>query len=104
MIDGPALQPLSLANSPSPGDPFNADPFAYDYPPPSMTASEETGEVTDPAWYLPGTTSRAHLELFPSGGEELVTALSATITNPFDLPPFSIPFMKPGLLSASFHD
>lgn len=88
MIDGPALQPLPLANSRSPSTPV----------------SEETGEVSDPAWYLPGTPSRAHLELFPSGGEELVTALSATITNPFDLPPFSIPFMKPDLLDASFHD
>lgn len=102
-----------LANSPCPDDPFNADPFAsgyshpsqYDLPLlPSTPNSEETGEVTDPARYLPGTLSDAHLELFPSDGEEFATALSATITNPFDLPPFSIPFMKPDLLGASFYD
>ncbi|KAG1781852.1 hypothetical protein EV702DRAFT_489637 [Suillus placidus] len=104
LLDDPALQPLPRANSPCSDDPFNTDPFAYDYHLPSTPTSEETGEVTDPALYLPGTPSRAYLELFPSGGEEFATALSATITNPFDLPPFSIPFMKPGLLGASFYD
>jgi hypothetical protein len=104
---------FGLANSPCPDDPFNADPFAsgyshpsqYDLPLlPSTPTSEETGGVTDPAGYPPATLFHAHLELFPSGGEEFATALSATITNPFDLPPFSIPFMKPDLLSASFDD
>lgn len=110
-LHDPALQPLPLANSPCSDDPFNADPFAYHHPSqydlpllPSTPTSEETGEVTDPAWCLPGTLSRTYRELFPSDGEELATALSATITNPFDLPPFSIPFMKPDLLGASFHD
>ncbi|KAG2032306.1 hypothetical protein BDR03DRAFT_1002689 [Suillus americanus] len=104
LLDDPALQPLPLASSLCPDDPFNADPFAYNHPLSSTPTFEETGEVTEPAWYLPGTPSRAHLELFPSGGEELATALSVTITNPFDLPPFSIPFMKPGLLGASSYD
>ncbi|KAG1742517.1 hypothetical protein EDB19DRAFT_1701552, partial [Suillus lakei] len=93
LLDDPAFQPLPLANSPCPDDPFNADPFAYDHP-----------SQYNPAWYLAGTPTRIHLELFPAGGEELATALSATITNPFDLPPFSIPFMKPGLLGASVYD
>jgi len=105
LVDDPAsaLQPLPLANSPCPDDPFDANPFACDHLLPS-TPTSETGEATSPAWYLSGTPSRACLELFPSGGEELATALSATITNPFDLPPFSIPFMKPGLLGASSYD
>ncbi|KAG1851319.1 hypothetical protein DFJ58DRAFT_728979 [Suillus subalutaceus] len=104
LLNDPALQPLPLANSPYPDDPFNADPFSSNHPLPSTPTSEETGEVTEPAWYLPATPSRAHLELLPSGGEEFATALSATITNPFDLPPFSIPFMKPNLLGASSYD
>ncbi|KAG2142251.1 uncharacterized protein EDB93DRAFT_1158100 [Suillus bovinus] len=110
-IDDPTPRPLPLANSLCLDDPFNADPFAYDHPSqydlpllPSTPTSEETGEVTDPAWYLFGTPSRAYLKLFPSSGEEFPTALGATITNPFDLPPFSVPFMKPGLLGASLHD
>jgi hypothetical protein len=110
-LDDPALQPLPLANSPCPDDPFNTDPFAYNHPSqydlpllPSTPTSEETGEETNPAGYPPGMLSRAYLELFPSDGVELATALSATITNPFDLPPFSIPFMNPSLLGSPFYD
>ncbi|KAG1794111.1 uncharacterized protein HD556DRAFT_440052 [Suillus plorans] len=106
LLGDSAPQPLPLANSPCPDDPFNADPCAYNHPSQydlPLLPSTPTREVTDPAWYLPGTPSRAYPELFPSGGEELATALSATITNPFDLPPFSVPFMKQGLLDASLY-
>ncbi|KAG2153370.1 hypothetical protein DEU56DRAFT_775041 [Suillus clintonianus] len=112
LLDDPALQPPPPVNSPCPDDPFNADPFAYNHPSqydlpllPSMPTPEETGEVTDSAWYLDGTPSRGYLELFPAGdSEDFAAALSATITNPFDLPPFSIPLMQPGLLDASLYD
>ncbi|KAG0703317.1 hypothetical protein DFH29DRAFT_917438 [Suillus ampliporus] len=106
-VDDPA--PLPLVCSPCPGDPFIAVPFTCDHPSefglprlPSTPTSEETGDVTHSAWYLAETPTRTCLELFSAGGQDFATTLTSTITNPFDLPPFYIPLMEPGLVNASF--
>ncbi|KAG1740849.1 uncharacterized protein EDB91DRAFT_1131788, partial [Suillus paluster] len=100
-IDDPALQPLPPASFPYLDDPFIADPFAYSHPskfclptlPSTCSISEDTGEVAHSAWFLAETPTHARLELFPASGQDFATALTTTITNPFDLPPFSIPFL-----------